>query len=86
MGLTCVVMVVVVFVWLAYFNNLLQGFTSATIPRTDDRTSNGVSRGNNPRDGLASIPETLGKGIRNLFGFFGEPRTYRIEPSPESRQ
>jgi hypothetical protein len=82
---TVIVMVIVIYVWLAYFNNLVKNFSATGQPPV--ASIGPTSSGSNE----ASFWETFKSGVANLLGAFtgklnalgnilNAPREYIIKP------
>lgn len=70
---TAVVLVVVIYVWLAYFNNLLASFNAPSGPPAGGRESLGFSFLETAKRGLAAVYESVG-------GLFRSSKDYLITP------
>jgi hypothetical protein len=85
--ITAVVMVAVIYVWLAYFNNLLTaGFSQPAATEQPALPGNGGGT-----SGSTSFSQTLKNAVANIYGIFGDmfhalgnilnaPREYIIKP------
>ncbi len=80
--LTVVIMVVVIYVWLAYFNNLLASVGQPQV--ADNGASTGTAGGNlvdAVRNGTAFIYGSFVNAVHALSNVFQTPRQYIIRPS-----
>jgi len=75
--LTAVAMTIVIFVWLAYFNNLVAGFSAAPEPVTEET---GFGFWATMKNGIAIVYGGSIDKLRWLGGILGEPREYIIPP------
>ncbi len=85
---TAVIMAIVIYVWLAYFNTLFTGSpTAATAPAavSDQRQSAAPTTATGPfqyfRDRMASIFQLFSNLVGGLGNIFKAPREYIIKPS-----
>lgn len=80
-ALTAVAMVVVVFVWLAYFNNLVSGgFTEPDFAAAEPAESNSFTFFETFKSGLAFAYRTFFGLLHGFGAILSEPREYIISP------
>lgn len=78
---TAVVMMAVIYVWLAYFNNLVTSLSRPAIARTPEIESrDGFSFGQTMKNGAAAIYSFLADKLKGLIGVLETPREYIIKP------
>jgi hypothetical protein len=73
-GISAITMIIVVFVWLSYFNTLVQSSTS-----TDLSDTQGVGFWQTFKGGLAFIGQSFGDEVKTLFGKIKSPSTYQVK-------
>ena len=80
--ITSIIMVIVVYIWLAYFNNL---FTTASVPAETEPNNQGKSATTNPRTSLQQRAGALYyifiDKIRALGTMLKTPREYIVTPN-----
>jgi len=83
-----VIMVIVIYVWLAYFNNLMAGF-SKPLAQTSAQTqveqqsaadSGGVTMWSSFKDGMASLYQVFVGELHFLGSILQAPREYIVKP------
>jgi hypothetical protein len=74
-GLT---MVVVIYLWLGYFNNLIadSSMQSAKI----EESESGFSFGQTMKMGVGSVLDVVQSGFNGVGAFFNQPKEYILEP------
>lgn len=75
--LTLVAMVVVVFVWLSYFNNMVAGFS---VSQPSEQEETGFTFLQTMKKGLAVIYAGFADKLRWFGEVLNEPREYIIDP------
>lgn len=73
--MTAIAMVIVIFVWLAYFNNLIAGFSAPPEPVAE---GTGFGFWITMKNGLAVIYDGLVGKLHWFGSILGEPREYII--------
>ena len=68
---TVIIMIVVVYVWLGYFNNLIASLSGPQVAETE--RVEGFSFWQTMRAGMAAIYD-------NVSGIFSAPKEYKIKP------
>ncbi len=74
---TLVIMIVVVYVWLAYFNNLVGSFNQ---PEPASTPGGGFTFWQSMKNGVAIIYETFSEKIRSFGQILETPREYIVNP------
>ena len=77
-GLTAIVMVGVVYVWLAYFNNLVAGFEAP--PAEINQPKGGFSFLETLKRGAAVIYDVFSDKLQAFANILEKPREYIIQP------
>ena len=78
---TTVVMMVVIYVWLAYFNNLVASLSRPVAARTPEMESrDDFSFGQTMKNGVAAVYSFLRDKLEGLIGILETPKEYLIEP------
>lgn len=77
-GLTAVVMVGVIYVWLAYFNNLVAGFEEPS-PELNQREE-GFTFLETLKKGAAVIYDAFSQRLQGLGAILEKPKEYIIQP------
>lgn len=80
---TVVIMGVVIYFWLAYFNNLVAGIDQSTVAEnvsSSAATASGPGLGESLRNGIASIGNVFMGIVHGLANIFQAPRQYLITP------
>lgn len=78
-GLTAIAMVGVVYVWLAYFNNLVAGFNAP--PSEISQGESGFSFFETLKRGAAVIYDVFSEKLQVFGKILEKPREYIIQPS-----
>ena|SRR5690348_3509077 len=79
---TVVIMAVVIYVWLAYFNNLLASVGQPTVAENTGAASvpSGSDFAQGTKSGMAFIYDIFLKAVHGLAGIWEAPRQYNIQP------
>lgn len=78
-----VIMALVIYVWLAYFNNLIAGFSSGQAQSVASSAAEPASSGSfleTAKNGLASLYQIFSDKIHSLGQVLQSPREYIIKP------
>lgn len=76
--LSSISMVIVVFVWLAYFNNLISDFSRQ---QPQETKNGGFTFSQTMKNGAAIVYETIAGWMKNFGEILGAPREYIINPN-----
>lgn len=76
-----VIMAIVIYVWLAYFNNLVAGFSESGQPvQADSGGEGGVTFWQTMKNGLSVTFHGFTSGLHGLGNILQAPREYIINP------
>ena len=80
--ITAVIMVAVIYVWLAYFNSLIAGGFSRTVSleQQNPPVAGGVSFWQTLKNGMANLYEIFTGKLHALGNVLNAPREYIIKP------
>ena len=74
---SAVMMILVVFVWLNYFNALVQ---QASAPAPAEQSERGLTFWQTFKSGLGIVFQTAGSKIKSWFEIVRSPKSYSIQP------
>jgi hypothetical protein len=73
-------MIIVIYAWLAYFNNMIAGFSQSQIAQTAEHQSDAVSFWQKIKNGTAIVYGGFMNELRILGDILKAPREYIIQP------
>ena len=79
-GLSAALMIVVVFLWLSYFNTLITPAHQAAIVAGEAGGATSISFWDTMKTGTAVIADHLWDAVRRLGEILNTPRSYIIKP------
>ena len=77
-GTTAALMIIVVYFWLAYFNNLLAGISQPVAVDSDAQQLSGTASSESAGESISTQVGNLFSGIANIFR---SPQQYIVKPS-----
>ncbi len=80
---TVIVLVLVTYVWLGYFNNIIADVSASSVADVSAGPASAQSEGlwGRMQSGAAFVYGEVNGALQDLFGLFGAPKQYTVTPN-----